>query len=208
MTMVRPGLFFVFSAPSGAGKTSITRALLDKDSGLYTSVSATTRTPRAGEIHGQHYYFLDSEAFSRAIQDCAFVEHAQVFHHHYGTLKDPLEQGSSTGKDALLALDPQGARSMRHLYPSRTILIYILPPKLDDLKQRLYLRDQESPEKIEHRLSCASAEIQHCVDYDYVITNDCLETAIDEAWSIIKSERCRVCHHPCTDEFLQRFSEI
>lgn len=203
--MVRSGLFFVFSAPSGTGKTSIAKALLDRDKGLCASISATTRSPRGGEVHGKHYYFLDDKTFSAALEARDFVEHAEVFQHRYGTLKDPLEKASAEGRDVLLALDWQGARAMRQCYGDKTVLIYILPPQLSDLKKRLIQRGQDSPEVIAERLSCAQREIAQCVHYDYLIVNDYFPRAADQAWSILESERCRFKHQPST--LLRRFSK-
>ncbi|MBM3631652.1 MAG: guanylate kinase [Alphaproteobacteria bacterium] len=201
----RLGLFFVFSAPSGTGKTSLSRALLEKDSELRPSISATTRMPREGEVHGKDYHFLDEKTFLKSIDHQEFVEHTKIFNHHYGTLKAPLEHNSSDSKDSLLALDWAGAKTLRELYGKQAILIYVLPPQLADLEKRLIHRGKDSPQRIKERLSCAYNEIQACVHYDYVITNDEFDRATAQAWSIIQSERCRV-HHHSSVFLLQPFS--
>jgi guanylate kinase len=202
----RVGLFFVFSAPSGTGKTSLSRALLEKDPQLQTSISATTRTPRDGEIHGQDYYFLDEKTFLESVDNQEFLEYTKIFNHHYGTLKTPLEHNSSASKDSILALDWAGAKTMRHLYGKQAVLIYILPPQLSDLEKRLNNRGKDSPQRIKERLSCAYKEIQTCIHYDYVLTNDELHRATDQAWSIIQSERCRVHNQPSAQSILAPFS--
>lgn len=201
----RVGLFFVFSAPSGTGKTSLSRALLEKDAELRPSISATTRMPREGEVHGKDYYFLDEKTFLKSIDHQEFVEYTKIFNHHYGTLKAPLEHNSSDSKDSLLVLDWAGAKTLRELYGKQVILIYVLPPHLSDLEKRLIHRGKDSPQRIKERLSCAYNEIQTCVHYDYVITNDELHRATAQAWSIIQSERCRV-HHQPSASLLQPFS--
>jgi guanylate kinase len=205
--MVRPGLFFVFSGPSGSGKTSINNALLAKDQQLCRSVSATTRAPRAGEVHKSSYYFFDKPDFIDAIDGGLFAEHAHVFDEYYGTLKAPLEQLRCDGKDVLLALDWQGASSIKKTYGEQSILIYILPPNISDLKKRLYHRGEDRPEIIEKRLKCAYTEIQHCVHYDYVLVNNDLEKAIDQAWSIIQSERCRCKNQGDLKTLLRHFDQ-
>ncbi len=202
----RAGLFFVFSAPSGTGKTSISRALLEKDTQLQPSISATTRRPRDGEIHGQDYYFLDEKTFLQSVDHQEFLEYTKIFNHHYGTLKTPLERNSSASKDSLLALDWAGAKTMRDFYGKQAVLIYVLPPQLSDLEKRLINRGKDSPQRIKERLSCAYNEIQTCVHYDYVITNDELHRATAQAWSIIQSERCRVHNQPSAHSMFARFS--
>jgi guanylate kinase len=204
--MQRSGLFFVLSAPSGTGKTSINTALLAKDPELSTSISATTRKPRNGESHGKSYYFLEDDAFSKAVEMDHFVEYAKVFNHRYGTLKGPLEQASAWGKDVLLALDWQGAQSMRQLYGQKAVLIYILPPRLSDLKERLHERGQDHPDCIAERLACAYGEIQNCVHYDYIVVNENLNKAVDQAWSIIQSERCRCNNQKSLDSMIKKFA--
>jgi guanylate kinase len=165
----RVGLFFVFSAPSGTGKTSLCRGLLEKDAQLKPSISATTRMPRDGEVHGKDYYFLDEKTFLEYVDNQEFLEYTKIFHHHYGTLKTPLEHSRSASKDSLLALDWAGAKTMRDLYGKQAVLIYVLPPQLSDLEKRLIHRGKDSPERIKERLSRAYSEIQTCIHYDYVI---------------------------------------
>jgi guanylate kinase len=204
--MQRSGLFFIFSAPSGTGKTTITHRLLEKDRDLRLSISATTRLCRNGEVDGQSYYFFNDADFNDAVNQQAFVEHARVFEHQYGTLKAPLEQASAMGKDVVLDLDTQGARSMRAWYGKKAILIYVLPPNLRALATRLHDRGQDSPDHIRNRLAKAYEEIQNCIDYDYFIVNDDLNQSVDHAWAIIQGERCRCIHQREFKEFLADFS--
>ncbi len=202
--MGRSGLLFVFSGPSGSGKTTITGALLARESQLCRSISATTRAPRAGEIHGTSYYFFDTPSFIRAAQEDLFAEHAKVFHNHYGTLKAPLAEACLAGRDVLLTLDWQGAQSIKKLYQEKAVLIYILPPNMTALKKRLDDRGQDGAENIEQRLACAYTEINHCVHYDYILVNDDLDQTIDQAWSIIQSEGVRCKNQSHLDPLLRR----
>jgi guanylate kinase len=184
------GTLFVVSAPSGAGKTSLVRALLEVDSQLHLSVSYTTRLPRPGEVNGEHYHFIDANTFDAMIKDNAFVEYARVFEHAYGTAESSLREVLQRGEDLLLEIDWQGARQVRERIPE-TVSIFILPPSLAALEQRLRGRGQDSDAVIAKRMTRARDELSHYCEYDYLIANDHFDTASAQLQAIIMAERLR-----------------
>ena len=177
---------FVVAAPSGGGKTSLIRALLEKDKQIQLSVSCTTRPPRPGEMDGVHYKFVDEETFSAFIDRNAFLEHATVFDYRYGTVRDAVEQQLTAGFDVILDIDWQGARQIRNSFPS-SCSVFVVPPSLDALRQRLIERAQDSDSVIQRRMRDAQAEISHWDEFDYLIINDEFEQALSELHSIIRS---------------------
>lgn len=186
-------MLFVFSAPSGAGKTTIVDRLKKSMSGLGYSISHTSRSPRENEMDGLHYHFVDKDAFGAMIEDGAFVEWADVYGNLYGTSFAAIDAQVSKGLDVILDVDPQGARNIRDRYKD-SVLIFILPPNLDVLLKRLMARGTEGEEVLQFRFKKAVDEIANCVWYDYIIINDDLDKAIAQAQSIIVSERCRTSH--------------
>ncbi|MBK1650074.1 guanylate kinase [Rhabdochromatium marinum] len=178
------GTLFVVSAPSGAGKTSLVRALLDGHPRLRLSTSYTTRAPREGEIDGVHYHFVSREAFERMIEENAFVEYAQVFQNAYGTARETLRQSLDAGQDLLLEIDWQGARQVRAHFPE-AVSIFILPPSLQELERRLRERGQDSEETIAARMAEARSELSHFGEYDYLIVNDRFEAALAELRALV-----------------------
>ncbi|OCG58954.1 MULTISPECIES: guanylate kinase [unclassified Gilliamella] len=180
------GTLFIVSAPSGAGKSSLIQAYLSQ-SNLHpakVSISHTTRTPRPGEAHGEHYYFVDHEHFESLIAKQAFVEYANVFDHYYGTSKAEIEQSLSQGTNVFLDIDWQGARQVRKKMPDAKS-IFILPPSLKELENRLVKRGQDDNNIIAKRMKKAQAEISHYNEYDYVIINDDFNISLNALSAII-----------------------
>lgn len=185
--MSSPNLYVV-SAPSGGGKTSLIRALLEQDDRVRLSVSHTTRPVRPGERNGEHYHFVDEETFLDLIERDAFLEHARVFDHRYGTGREAVQRQLDAGFDVVLDIDWQGARQIRRTFPaSRSI--FIIPPSLDTLRQRLVARGQDSEEVIRRRMRDAQAEISHWDEFDYLVVNDEFGEALADLRSIIRNGR-------------------
>jgi guanylate kinase len=180
----KPGLYVV-SAPSGGGKTSLVNALLERDPHVALSVSHTTRPPRPGEQDGVHYFFVDEAAFEALAVDGAFLEHARVFDHRYGTGRESVERQLADGLDVLLDIDWQGARQIRVSFPAaRTI--FILPPSLNELRRRLVGRGQDSETVIDRRMRAARDEISHAGEFDFLIVNDDFEKALADLHAVIR----------------------
>jgi len=178
---------YVVSAPSGGGKTSLVNALLARDPQVALSVSHTTRPPRPGERDGVHYHFVDPAAFDGLVRQGAFLEHASVFDHRYGTGREAVERQLASGLDVLLDIDWQGARQVRASFPgARTI--FILPPSMTELRKRLVGRGQDSEEVIERRMRDARAEISHAPEFDFLVVNDDFDQALDDLHSIVRSD--------------------
>ncbi len=184
------GNLFVVAAPSGGGKTSLTRALLERERNLRLSVSYTTRPPRPGERDGVDYHFVTLERFMQLKASGEFIEHAQVHGNWYATSATWLRQQVDAGQDVLLEIDWQGAAQIRTLIPS-SVQIFVLPPTLDSLAERLTRRGQDDPATIARRLESAREEIRHCVDFDYVIINQDFASAVDDLGAIVRASRLR-----------------
>ena len=184
------GNLFVISAPSGAGKSTIIKALKERIEGLGYSISHTSRKPRGNENDGIDYHFLKKETFRNMIDAGAFVEWAQVYDDLYGTSFSSLDEQTASGLDVLLDLDTQGAKNIKKHFKN-SVLIYVLPPSLDVLEKRLMARGTDAETVIKSRMKKTSSEIKQCVWYDYIIVNDDLDKAIKEAQAIILSVRCR-----------------
>ena len=192
-TLMAQGTLYIVSAPSGAGKSSLIQALL-KTQPLYdsqVSVSHTTRAPRPGEVHGEHYFFVNHGEFKAMIDADAFLEHAEVFGNYYGTSRAAIEQVLSTGVDVFLDIDWQGAQQIRSRMPQARS-IFILPPSKLELDRRLRGRGQDSEEVITKRMAQAVAEMSHYAEYDYLIVNDDFDTALGDLKTIIRAERLRM----------------
>jgi guanylate kinase len=182
------GVLFVVAAPSGGGKSSMVNALLAREPGIRLSISWTTRPPRPGESEGQHYHFVDEQRF-RELQDAGeFLEHANVHGNWYATSSTWLKEQLAAGQDVLLEIDWQGAAQVRKLIPE-SVHIFILPPSLAALNERLVKRGQDSPEVIARRLKGAFGEMQHWAEFDYVIINQDFATAVDDLAAIVRAAR-------------------
>jgi guanylate kinase len=185
-----PGILFVVSAPSGAGKTSLVRALLEIAPELRLSVSYTTRAPRPGEVDGEHYHFVDAGTFELMVAEGAFVEYARVFDNAYGTAESALRDVLWRGDDLLLEIDWQGARQVRERIPE-AVSIFVIPPSLTALEGRLRGRAQDSDDVIAGRMARACDELSHYPEYDYLLVNDRFEEALAQLQAIIIAERLR-----------------
>lgn len=185
------GTLYTISAPSGAGKTSLVNALLKQCGGITVSVSHTTRPMRPGERDGVNYHFVDEHTFMDMLGASAFLEHARVFHNYYGTSRDWVAQTLDSGQDVILEIDWQGAEQIRRLVPD-CIGIFILPPSLAVLEQRLTGRGQDDDSVIRHRLAEAQQELSHYVEADYLVINDQFDTALAELQAIVTCHRLRL----------------
>ncbi len=183
-----PGTLYIVSAPSGAGKTSLVKALLDSSDNLRVSVSHTTRAMRPGEVDGVNYNFVTRERFLAMLDEDAFLEHAEVFGNLYGTSQAWVEQTLAAGHDLILEIDWQGAEQVRRLLPQARS-IFILPPSREALRQRLDNRGQDSAEVIERRMQEAVSEMSHYVEYDYLVINDQFSQALDDLRAILRARR-------------------
>lgn len=183
--MSEPTLFIVAS-PSGGGKSSLIAALLKRDDGVRLSVSHTTRHPRPGEEHGVHYYFVSEPEFLELADREAFLEHARVFDNYYGTGRQAVERQLANGHDVLLDIDWQGARQVRKSFPA-SCGIFILPPSMEELRQRLTRRGQDDADVINSRMRKATAEISHWDEFDYLVVNDNFNEAVEDLRSIVRN---------------------
>jgi guanylate kinase len=185
-----PGNLFVVAAPSGAGKSSLVKALMELDARVMPSISHTTRAPRGQEVHGREYYFVSNDTFDQMVQQDAFVEWAQVHGNRYGTSKSAIEQRMSQGVDVLLEIDYQGAQQVKRLFPS-AMLIFVLPPSWNELRSRLERRAEDSAEVIEVRLQNAAQEMAQAKNFDFVIINELFERALFDLKAIVHAQRLR-----------------
>lgn len=190
--IARRGLMLVISSPSGAGKSSIARTLLSQpDMQISVSVSVTTRERRHSEVEGVHYRFVSQREFEALRASDSLLEWAEVHGNFYGTPRDPVEIAMAGGRDMLFDIDWQGAQQLQEKMPADVVSIFILPPTMAELRSRLHRRAEDTEEVIQTRLANSRSEIEHWREYDYVIVNDDLNTAIDSVKSIIKAERLR-----------------
>jgi guanylate kinase len=187
----RRGILLVLSSPSGAGKSTITRAMLEREPALQFSVSVTTRKPRAGEIDGHHYHFIDKERFDRMVKEGALLEHAGVFGNYYGTPRKPIVEALAAGRDVILDLDWQGTQQLRQAMRDDVVSVFILPPDHATLEKRLKSRAQDSEAIVQARMKKSAEETSHWPEYDYVIINDDLGASIVRAQSILAAERVK-----------------
>lgn len=187
----RRGLMVVLSSPSGAGKSTLTRALLKENSNMAMSVSATTRAPRPGEVDGEDYFFVSKDTFSAMIDESEFLEHAKVFDNYYGTPRGPVESALEYAKDVIFDIDWQGAQQLTQAAADDLVKIFILPPDMIELEKRLKTRAQDSDEVIAKRMSKSEAEISHWAEYDYVVVNEDIDTAMAELRAILLAERMK-----------------
>ena len=189
-TAVRTSTLYIVSAPSGAGKTSLLKALVATDDGIQVSVSHTTRPMRPGEMDGVDYHFVDKERFMAMVEQGEFLEHAQVFDNLYGTSEAAIREQLQSGLDVVLEIDWQGARQVRGRFAD-AVSIFILPPSPEALRQRLTGRGQDSEEVIERRMRDARSEMSHYPEYDYLIINDLFDEALEQLRAVVEAQRLR-----------------
>jgi guanylate kinase len=191
LKVARRGLMFILSSPSGAGKTTLAERLLKKDGEVVLSISATTRTRRPGEVHGEDYYFVTDEEFSRMRDNHEFLEWANVFGHYYGTPRSLVEDTLRQGKDVLFDIDWQGAQQLDEVAGEDVVKVFILPPSRAELERRLRKRAQDTEEVVQKRMAKADAEMSHWAEYDYVIVNYDLDESEELLRSILFAERLK-----------------
>lgn len=204
--MIQSGTLYIISAPSGAGKTSLVKALLPQLSNTLLSISYTTRPMRAGEVDGVNYFFVDETKFAQMVANDSFMEYATVFGYHYGTTREWVADTLAKGNDVILEIDWQGARQCRMFHPD-SVLIFILPPSKAVLQQRLEARRLDSPEVIQRRMSEATKEVSHSHEYDYIVVNDDFSSALSDLQAIfvannLKTERQLVKNRDILDKIL------
>ncbi|MEM1194494.1 MAG: guanylate kinase [Pseudomonadota bacterium] len=185
----RRGLLFILSSPSGAGKTTLSRMLLEADEEIKLSVSATTRNPRPGEIDGVHYHFVSDARFDVMVEQDEFYEWAEVFGYRYGTPKGVMREGLKIGQDYLFDIDWQGTQQLKQKDDQDVVTVFVLPPGLKELRRRLESRDQDTKEVIDARMERARAEISHWAEYKYVVINDDVNACFAKVQEILHAER-------------------
>ncbi|MEO0690674.1 MAG: guanylate kinase [Pseudomonadota bacterium] len=187
----RRGLLFILSSPSGAGKTTLSRMLLDADPEIKLSISATTRAPRPGEIDGVHYHFVSDARFDVMVEEDEFYEWAEVFGYRYGTPKGVIRDGLKNGQDYLFDIDWQGTQQLKQKDDQDVVTVFVLPPSLVELRRRLEARAQDTTQVIDARMERARAEISHWAEYDYVVINDNVDNCFDRVREVLEAERMR-----------------
>jgi guanylate kinase len=199
----RRGLMLILSGPSGAGKTVLSRLLLDAYKDMELSVSATTRAPRPGEVDGQHYHFIDEKRFRAMAENDEFMEWAEVFGAFYGTPRAAVEQALAKGRDVLFDIDWQGAQQLKQAAASDLVKVFILPPSLKELEARLQKRDQDSDGVIADRMARARDEISHWGEYHYVIVNEDVAQSMNDLHAILSAERRLRKRQPWLNDFVR-----
>jgi guanylate kinase len=189
--IARRGLMLVLSSPSGAGKTTLSRMLLKADSGIELSVSVTTRAKRPGEIDGSDYHFIDVARFEAMVSSEELLEWAEVFGHHYGTPREPVEKALHAGRDVLFDIDWQGTQQLREKVRTDLVSVFILPPTVEELQDRLERRAQDSKDIIASRMAKAAGEMSHWAEYDYVVVNRDIDEAFAEVRAVLAAERLK-----------------
>ena len=207
MTMTRRGLLLILSSPSGAGKSTLSRKLMAWDQDLSFSVSATTRSPRTGEVDGREYYFKTRAEFQAMVKDGQMLEHAEVFGNFYGSPRGPVEDAMTQGRDTLFDIDWQGGQQIKQAMRGDVVSIFILPPSIAELESRLRGRAQDSEQVIAQRMAKSQAEISHWMEYDYVIVNRDLEVAFGELVTILQAERLRRDRQPHLADFVRGLNQ-
>ena len=205
--ITRQGLMLALSSPSGAGKTSIARALLKRDSGITMSVSATTRQRRPGETEGKDYYFVDEHQFKTDVNKGLFLEYAKVFDHYYGTPLRPVQDTLAAGRDVLFDIDWQGTQQIKAKARQDLVSVFVLPPSTAELERRLLSRAQDSADVVAGRMARAADEMSHYPEYDYIIVNHDLDASIEAVHNILKAERLRINRQSGLTEFMKQLRE-
>lgn len=187
----RRGLMLVLSSPSGAGKTTISRRLLEIDRELALSISTTTRQRRPGELHGTHYFFTDPTAFNLMVNRGELLEHAKVFGNYYGTPRSAVEQNLAAGRDVMFDIDWQGTQQLAEKLRDDLVSVFILPPSWRELERRIHTRAQDTEAEIANRMAKAADEMSHWAEYDYVIVNRTLDDSVAKVQAILNTERLK-----------------
>ena len=201
--IARRGLMLVLSSPSGAGKTTLSRKLLEADPGVALSISVTTRKQRPGEVDGRDYHFIDAARFESMVEKGELLEWAQVFGHRYGTPRAPVEAALESGRDVLFDIDWQGTQQLRERARGDMASIFVLPPSIPELERRLRVRAQDVERVIQERMAKAGEELSHWAEYDYVIINDDIERAFDQVRAILAVERLKRERQPWISTFVR-----
>lgn len=205
--IARRGLMLVLSSPSGAGKTTLSRRLLEGDSNLTLSVSMTTRAKRSGELEGVDYVFVTNAQFDKAVRDGEFLEHAVVFENRYGTPRAPVMDALARGRDVLFDIDWQGTQQLKERARDDLVSVFVLPPSHSELERRLRARAQDSDEVVARRMAKAADEISHWAEYDYVIVNDDLDRALAKIIAILAAERLKRTRQVGLSDFVRALQE-
>jgi len=190
-SIARRGFMLVLSSPSGAGKTTIARKVLESERELVLSISVTTRPQRSSEREGVDYFFVDESTFERYVNEGKFLEHARVYGYNYGTPRACIEQLLTEGTDVLFDIDWQGTQQLKQTALNDLVSVFVLPPTLQDLEKRLYTRGEDAEEVVRKRMRKAQHECSHWAEYDYVIVNDTLEESVQKVRSIVEAERLK-----------------
>jgi len=201
--IARRGLMLVLSSPSGAGKTTLSRRLLEQDSGVTLSISVTTRKMRPGEQDGRDYHFIDQQRFDALIDKDELLEYAEVFDNYYGTPRKPVMDALAKGRDVLFDIDWQGTQQLREKARTDLVSVFILPPSIPELEKRLHKRAQDDYETIHRRMAKASDEMSHWAEYDYVVINRDIEEAFAEVKAILSAERLKRERQPGLSDFVR-----
>lgn len=203
----RRGLMLVMSSPSGAGKTSISRRVLELEPELTLSISVTTRPQRPGEVDGVHYHFIEQARFDAMVAGGELLEHALVYGHSYGTPRAAVERALSSGRDVLFDIDWQGAQQIREAARDDMVGLFVLPPSIPELERRLRVRAQDPEETVRFRLAQVASDVTHWPEYDYVLVNKQFEASVEAVRAILAAERLRRKRQPSLTEFVQQFRE-
>jgi guanylate kinase len=206
MSMIRRGVCLVIAAPSGAGKSTITRRLLESEPGLRLSVSVTTRGPRAGEVDGVHYHFIAQDRYDAMVVAGELLESAGVFGKSYGTPRGPVEAALAAGRDVVFDIDWQGYRQMRAALPGDVVGVFVLPPSFAELEQRLRGRGTDTEAVIAGRMAAARAEMSHAPEFDHVLVNEDLDVAVEQARAVLVAARLGVKRQTGLAAFLDGFA--
>ena len=208
MAIKKKGMMFVLSSPSGAGKTTLTKKLAEHNSQFIISISHTTRKPRSNEINGKDYHFVSKEEFNSLVKKNSFFEYANIFDNCYGTLKKPVLESLSYGKDVLFDIDWQGTQQLKKIKYLSLVTFFILPPNIRILKERLLNRHKQQEKLIEKRMSKFNEEVSHWNEYNYVVINDVLDSCYDKILSIIISEKKRINQKQNLSEIVEKIKKL